>query len=334
MAPITLRELGKTGVKVPAIGLGCMGMSEFYGPADEAENIKVLETAIKKGCTFWDTADMYGVGKNEELIAKVLKTQRSNVFICTKFGIVRGPNGEFVKQSGKPEYVREACEKSLKRLGIDTIDLYYQHRVDPETPIEETVRAMAELVKEGKVRYLGLSECSADTLRRAHAVHPIAALQIEFSPWTLDIERNGILGTARELGITIVAYSPLGRGMLTGAFKSHDDLADGDFRKTNPRFSRENFPKNIELVEKFKRIAEKKQVTTSQVVLAWVLAQGQDFIVIPGTKKIKYLEENIAANDVELTEAELKEIREAIASCQVFGDRYDSHSMKALDSNL
>ncbi|RGB32840.1 aryl alcohol dehydrogenase, partial [Rhizophagus diaphanus] len=252
----SLRELGKTGVKIPAIGLGCMNMSSLYGAADEQENIKILNRAIELGCTFWDTADMYGFGSNETLISKVLKEHRNKVFLCTKFAFLQ-ENGE-IKVSGKPEYVRQACENSLKRLGIDYIDLYYQHRVDPNTPIEDTVGALAELVKEGKVKYIGLSECSAETLRRAYKVHPIAAIQMEYSPWTLDIEKNGVLEACRELGVTMVAYSPLGRGFLTGKFKSIDDFEPNDFRRTVPRFQGENFNKNLELVQKFNEFASKK----------------------------------------------------------------------------
>jgi len=331
MSVIPLRKLGNSGVSVPAIGLGCMGMSEFYGPADETENISVIKRALDLGCIFWDTADMYGVGKNEELLSKVLKVDREKVFLCTKFGNMRGPNGEFLGVNGKPEYVREACEKSLKRLGVSQIDLYYQHRVDKETPIEDTVQAMAALVKEGKVKYLGLSECSAATLRRAYAIHPIAAIQMEYSPWSLDIENNGVLAAARELGVAIVAYSPLGRGFMSGQYKSPDDFDASDSRKFWPRFSAENFPKNLELVAKFTEEAKKKNVTPGQLVLAWVLAQGEDFIVIPGTKKIKYLEENVGAADVTITKEDNKAIRGIIDSIAVSGDRYPERSMKTLD---
>eukprot|EP00026_Physarum_polycephalum_P011275 Phypoly_transcript_11482.p1 GENE.Phypoly_transcript_11482~~Phypoly_transcript_11482.p1 ORF type:complete len:333 (+),score=51.53 Phypoly_transcript_11482:163-1161(+) len=330
MANNIVRALGKNGPRVPALGLGCMGMSEFYGPSDETNNIAVLKRAIELGCTFWDTADMYGSGKNEELLAKVLKTDRSKVFLCTKFGNVRGPNGEFLGISGKPEYVREACEKSLKRLGVDYIDLYYQHRVDPTVPIEDTVRTMAQLVKEGKVKYLGISECSAETLRRAHAVHPISAIQMEYSPWALDIEENGVLATARELGIAIVAYSPLGRGFLSGQIKTLDDLDANDSRRMFPRFQGENFAKNIELVERFKELASKKGVTPSQYVLAWVLAQGEDFFAIPGTRNLKYLEENLGAAKVTISAEENQEIRKVIQSCSIAGLRYPELWMKSL----
>ncbi|CAG8478784.1 11061_t:CDS:2 [Ambispora leptoticha] len=330
---IPLRNLGKTGAKIPAIGLGCMGMSEFYGAADDEQSLKVLKRAIELGAYHFDTADIYGLGHNEELLSKILKDHRKDVFIATKFGNIRDSNGAFLGMNGTPEYVREACEKSLKRLGIDQIDLYYQHRVDPNVPIEETVAAMAELVKEGKVKYLGLSECSANTLRRAYKVHPIAALQIEYSPWSLDIEQNGILEACRELGVTIVAYSPLGRGFLTGRYKSPDDFDDNDFRKNLPRFQGENFAKNSEIVHRFNVMAEKKGVSTSELCLAWVLAQGEDFVVIPGTKTLKYLEQNVAATKVHLTPEEVAEIRAVVDSIEVLGQRYMAQAMKHLDSN-
>ncbi|PKY49191.1 aldo/keto reductase [Rhizophagus irregularis] len=325
-----LRELGKTGVKIPAIGLGCMGMSEFYGSADEQENIKVLNRAIDIGCTFWDTADLYGSGANEILLSKVLKERRNEVFICTKFAFSRGPNGEF-KISGKPEYVRQACDNSLKRLGVICIDLYYQHRVDPNTPIEDTVGALAELVKEGKIKYIGLSECSAESLRRAYKVHPIAAVQMEYSPWTLDIETNGVLEACRELGVTIVAYSPLGRGFLTGKYKSLDDFEPNDYRRGVPRFQGENFNKNLEIVHKFDEFASKKGVTTGQLCLAWVIAQGDDFVTIPGTRKIKYLEENFEARKIHLSSEELSEIRKIIDSIEISGTRYNEDDLKLLN---
>ncbi|KAG9285727.1 hypothetical protein G9A89_001615 [Geosiphon pyriformis] len=327
---IPLRQLGKTGIKIPAIGLGCMGMSEFYGSTDDAQSLKVLERAIQLGCTFWNTSDMYGKGHNEELIGKVLKEHRNEVFIATKFGIVREESN--YNLDGRPEYVREACEKSLKRLGIDQIDLYLQHRVDPRTPIEETVRALAELVKEGKVKYIGLSECSAADLHRAYKVHPIAALEIEYSPWTLDIEQNGILEACRELGITIIAYSPLGRGFLTGQYKSIDDFAPDDYRRTNPRFEGENFQKNLELVNRFETLAKKKGISNSQLCLAWVLAQGEEFVVIPGTKKIKYLEDNVGAGKVKLTPEEITEIRDVINSINISGERYAAIHTKILNT--
>ncbi|KAL0084978.1 oxidoreductase [Phycomyces blakesleeanus] len=318
-----LRELGKTGVLVSSIGLGCMGMSEFYGPTNDEENIKTLERSIEIGSTFWDTSDLYGIDShNERLLSGVLKTQRDKIFLATKFGFVRTKAGEITGISGKPEYVREAFGKSRKRLGVDVVDLYYQHRVDPNTPIEETVRAMAELVKEGRVRFIGLSECSAATLRRAHKVHPITAVQTEYSPWTLDIETNGLLDTARELGVSIVAYSPLGRGFLTGAIKSLDDLDITDLRRYFPRFYPENFTKNLDLVEGITSLATKKGVTPSQYVLAWVLAQGPEFIVIPGTRKIKYLEENVKAGDIVLSKEEVAEMRRLIENADTAGKRY------------
>ncbi|RIB26079.1 Aldo-keto reductase [Gigaspora rosea] len=328
------RELGKTGVKIPTIGLGCMGMSEFYGSSNEEENLKVLNRSIDIKCTFWDTADMYGSGKNEILLSKVLKDRRNEVFLCTKFGNVRGENGEFLGVNGTPEYVHEACEKSLQRLGVDCIDLYYQHRVDKNVPIEDTVRAMAELVKQGKVKYLGLSECSANTLRRAYKIHPIAAVQMEYSPWSLDIEANGLKEACEELGVTIVAYSPLGRGILSGKYKSTEDFEPGDFRKVHPRYAGENFAKNLELVKEFEKLAKKKGVTSSQLCLAWVLAQGENIVAIPGTKKIKYLEENFQAVNINSTSEELVEIRKIINSIEIVGGRYDEHSLKILILDL
>ncbi|PKC72605.1 aldo/keto reductase [Rhizophagus irregularis] len=327
-----LRELGKTGVKISAIGLGCMGMSDAYGAADEQENIKVLNRAIDIGSTFWDTADLYGSGANEILLSKVLKERRNEVFLCTKFAFSLGPNGE-ISILGKPEYVRQACENSLKRLGVDYIDLYYQHRVDPNTPIEDTVGALAELVKEGKIKYIGLSECSAETLRRAYKVHPIAAIQMEYSPWALDIEKNGVLEACRELGVTVVAYSPLGHGFLTGKYKSIDDFEPNDFRRTIPRFQGENFNKNLEIVHKFNEFASKKGVTAGQLCLAWVLAQGDDFVTIPGTKKMKYLEENFEAGKIHLSPEEISEIRKIIDSIEIFGGRYNEHLSKSYQLN-
>ncbi|EXX71731.1 aldo/keto reductase [Rhizophagus irregularis DAOM 181602=DAOM 197198] len=329
---MSLRELGKTGVKISAIGLGCMGMSDFYGSADEQGNINVLNRAIDLGSTFWDTSDIYGNGANEILLSKVLKDKRDKVFLCTKFGTLRDSNGAFIGVSGKPEYVRQACERSLKRLGVDYIDLYYQHRMDPNTPIEDTVGALAELVKEGKVKYIGLSECSAETLRRAHKVHLIAAIQMEYSPWTIDIETNGIVEACRELGVTIVAYSPLGRGFLTGKYKSIDDFEPDDFRRTFPRFQGENFDKNLEIVRKFEEFANKKGVTPSQLCLAWVLAQGDNIVAIPGTKKIKYLEENLEGTRIHLTPEELSEIRQIINSIEIIGTRYQEEHMKVKKS--
>jgi aryl-alcohol dehydrogenase-like predicted oxidoreductase len=302
-----------------------MGLSEFYGTTlSESDSLAVLNEAIDNGVNFIDTADMYGNGKNEELLAKLLKQRRNDVFLCTKFGNVRSEKGEFLGVNGKPEYVRKACEDSLHRLGVETIDLYYQHRVDRNTPIEETVGEMAKLVQEGKVRYLGLSECSAETLRRAHKVHPIAALQVEYSPWTTDIERNGLLEACRDLNVAIIAYSPLGRGFLTGRYKKVEDFEEGDYRRHNPRFQGENFKKNYELVEKLTEMAKQKGITAGQLTLAWVLAQGDDFIPIPGTKSIKYLRENNASASVELSEKDLQQIREIINSIEIQGDRYAS----------
>ncbi|KAI9271679.1 LysR family transcriptional regulator [Phascolomyces articulosus] len=322
------RELGKnTGVKLNPLGLGCMGMSDFYGPTNEETNLAVLKRALELGCNVWDSADMYGVGENERLLGKFFAQEqgsREKVFLCTKFGFLRDPETkQFLGVSGKPDYVHSACEASLARLGVDSIDLYYMHRPDPNTPIEETVQAMAELVKEGKVKYIGLSECDVETLRRAHKIHPITAYQIEFSPWALEIETNGILEATRELGISIVAYSPLGRGFLTGAYKKPEDFGENDIRLGHlPRFSRENFTKNLELVSQIESLAQKKGVTPSELVLAWVLAQGNDFFVIPGTKRLHYLEQNIKSGQITLSEQELKEMREIIDAATIVGGRY------------
>ncbi|CAG8784603.1 10851_t:CDS:2, partial [Gigaspora rosea] len=272
--------------------------------------------------------DIYGSGKNEILLSKVLKNRRNEVFLCTKFGNVSGENGKFLGVNGTPEYVHEACEKSLQRLGVDHIDLYYQHRVDKNVPIEDTVRAMAELVKQGKVKYLGLSECSANTLRRAYKIHPIAAVQMEYSPWSLDIETNGLKDACEELGVTIVAYSPLGRGILSGKYKSIEDFEPGDYRRTHPRYAGENFAKNLELVKEIEKLAKKKGVTSSQLCLAWVLAQGENIVAIPGTKKIKYLEENFQAANINLTSEELAEIRKIINSIEIVGGRYPEAGTK------
>ncbi|KAI9207246.1 aldo/keto reductase [Polychytrium aggregatum] len=323
VSKIPTRALGRNGPQVSSIGLGCMGMSEFYGASSEEDAIKVLNRALDLGCTFWDTADIYGQGENEKLLAKVLATRRSEVFLCTKFGIIRDPaSGAIVGSSGAPAYVRQSCEDSLKRLGIQTIDLYYQHRPDPTVPIEDTVRAMAELVAEGKVRYLGMSECDAETLRRACKVHHIAAIQMEYSPWVLDIEQNEVLKTARELGVAIVPYSPLGTGFLTGQIKKLEDLAEDDVRRLNPRFMGDNFAKNLDLATKFEELAKAKGVSPSQFVLAWVLSQGDDFIPIPGTKRIKYLEENVGATAVAITSEEDKAARDILASLPVSGSRF------------
>ena len=309
-----------------AIGLGCMGMSEFYGTADEGEAIATIHRALDLGVTLVDTADMYGPYTNEELVGRAIAGRREEVVLATKFGIVRDaddPSRRGVE--GRPEYVRKSIEGSLARLGVDHVDLYYQHRVDPDTPIEDTVGAMAELVREGKVRYLGLSEAAPDTLRRAHAIHPISALQTEYSLWSRDPE-DEVLPTVRELGIGFVAYSPLGRGFLTGRFQSPEDLEEGDFRLRNPRFQGENFQRNLELVERVREIAEEKNATPAQLALAWVLAQGEDIVPIPGTKRRERLEENVAALDVELTDADLERIEAAFPKGATAGDRYPDMS--------
>jgi aryl-alcohol dehydrogenase-like predicted oxidoreductase len=326
-----VRNLGSQGLKVTALGLGCMGMSDFYGARDDAESTATIHLALDRGLRFLDTADMYGPHTNEVLVGNAVRSwsggRRDDVVIATKFGFVRTGSGAMDRRiDGSPRYVKEACEASLKRLGVETIDLYYQHRVDPNTPIEETVGAMAELVREGKVRYLGLSEAGPETLRRAHKVHPISALQMEYSLWTRDAE-DGVLDVCRELGIGFVAYSPLGRGFLSGEFKSWEDIPDGDYRKHHPRFTGENFKKNLELVEKIKTLAEKKACSASQLAIAWVLAQGEDVVPIPGTKRRKYLEQNLGALEIRLTPEELREI-EAIAPKGVAaGTRYPESMM-------
>jgi aryl-alcohol dehydrogenase-like predicted oxidoreductase len=317
---IPARTLG-SGLRVSAIGLGCMGMSEFYGSADEEEAKAVIGRAVELGVTLFDTADMYGPFTNERLVGAALAPHRDKVAIATKFGNVRGPNGERLGVRGDPEYVREACEASLQRLGVDHIDLYYQHRVDPEVPIEETVGAMAELVQQGKVRHLGLSEAAPETIRRAHATHPIAALQTEYSLWSREPEEE-ILPTVRELGIGFVPYSPLGRGFLTGRFRRPEDLPPDDFRRQNPRFEGENFQRNLDLVERVEEIAAEKNATPGQLALAWVLAQGEDLAPIPGTKRIRYLEENVAAAEIELSEDDLRRLDEAAPRGSAAGDRY------------
>jgi len=326
------RKLGSPGPWVSSIGLGCMGMSEFYGPRDEKESLATIHRALDLGITFLDTADTYGPHTNEALVGRAIKERgREEIVLATKFGVVRDPsNPTFRGVSGKPEYVRSACEASLRRLGVDTIDLYYQHRVDPDTPIEETVSAMAQLVKEGKIRYLGLSEAGVQTIRRAHAVHPVAALQTEYSLWTRDPE-DGILQVCRELGIAFVAYSPLGRGFLTGKIRRFEDLAPDDFRRYSPRFQGENFQRNLDLVKRVHGIAVQKGCTPAQLALAWVLSQGEDIIPIPGTKRRTFLEENLGALDVRLTPEDLARIEEAMPKGVAAGMRYPEAIMSMLN---
>jgi len=324
------RKLGADGPDVSAIGLGCMGMSDFYGPAEEARSIEVIHRALDLGVDFFDTADMYGVGRNELLVGRALRDRRDRAVIATKFGNVRAPDGTFLRIDGSPAYVRQACEASLRRLGVDVIDLYYQHRVDPQVPIEETVGAMADLVREGKVRYLGLSEAAPDTIRRAHAVHPISALQTEYSLWSREAE-DELLPLCRELGITYVAYAPLGRGFLTGAIRRIDDLAPDDWRRSNPRFQGENFRRNLALVDAVQEMAQAKGCTPAQLAIAWVLARHDHIVPIPGTRRIDRLEENVGALDVTLTQEDLDRL-DAIAPVGVAaGTRYPEPAMRMLN---
>jgi len=330
MFQVGKRQLGRDGPEVSAIGLGCMGMSEFYVGGSEQESIATIHHALDRGVTFLDTADMYGWGQNEELVGRAIADRRDEVFLATKFGNVRGPNGEFLGVRGDPEYVRSACEASLKRIGVETIDLYYQHRVDTKVPIEDTVGEMDRLKNEGKIRFLGLSEAAPRTIRAAHATSPITAVQTELSLWSRDAEAE-VLPTVRELGIGYVAYSPLGRGFLTGQFKSPEDFPEGDFRKNHPRFQGENFQKNLQLVEEVGAMAREKGCTTAQLALAWVLAQGDDIVQIPGTKHLRYLDDNIGALQVQLSDADLKRLDEILPPGAAAGQRYHERGMETVN---
>ena len=324
------RRLGLNGPQVSALGLGCMGMSEFYGRSDETESIRTIHHALDLGVNFFDTADMYGTGRNEQLVGRALRGRRDGVVLATKFGNVRGPNGEFLGVNGRPEYVKQACERSLARLGVDHIDLYYQHRVDRNTPIVDTVGAMADLVRAGKVRFLGLSEASPATIRRAAAVHPITALQTEYSLWAREPE-DKILPTCRELGIGFVPYSPLGRGFLTGRFKTPEDIPEDDWRRRHPRFEGDNFQRNLRLAEAVRLVAGQIGCTPAQLALAWVLSRGNDIVPIPGTKHVRYLEDNLEAIDVTLTGDHLRQLDAAFPVGVTAGERYNEQGMRAID---